>query len=387
MLSFSQPWRRNPLKSIVSFSKGSGISKGDLSEQGRNCILYGQLYTDYSNVTQVNQTTLKTSLNQSDLVISLAGQVLIPASGETHEDISNSVVINVSGVLIGGDINILTPKQEILGSFLACCFRGVRKKQIASLAQGDSVVHLNSNNLNKLIIDYPSIDEQARITTFIRLLEARIEVQNKIINNLLSLKKTINNVLFEAYSPSIIFKECYLKAKEGGTPDTNNKLFYEHGTIPFAKIDDLSGKYIASTKSYISEKGLVKSSAWLIPAQSVLLSNGATIGECSITQCVLCTKQGIVGIIPSEIITSDFMYYFFKTNKFRKLIVRITTRGTMETAYIKDIEKIRIPLPKKDEQIRHAKIMNSFEHKIDNEKRILEHLLTQKKFFLNNLFI
>jgi type I restriction enzyme S subunit len=253
--------------------------------------------------------------------------------------------------------------------------------------QSTGVPSLTSSIIESIKVMIPSEDEQEKISHFLTLVEERIEVQNKIINNLLSLKKTINNVLFEAYSPSIIFKECYLKAKEGGTPDTNNKLFYEHGTIPFAKIDDLSGKYIASTKSYISEKGLVKSSAWLIPAQSVLLSNGATIGECSITQCVLCTKQGIVGIIPSEIITSDFMYYFFKTNKFRKLIVRITTRGTMETAYIKDIEKIRIPLPKKDEQIRHAKIMNSFEHKIDNEKRILEHLLTQKKFFLNNLFI
>ena len=82
-------------------------------------------------------------------------------------------------------------------------------------------------------------------------------------------------------------------AGEGGTPSTSNTCYYENGSVPFIKIEDLKQKYLASNKDHITELGLQKSSAWLIPTNSILFSNGATIGEISITTYPVCTKQGI----------------------------------------------------------------------------------------------
>lgn len=78
------------------------------------------------------------------------------------------------------------------------------------------------------------------------------------------------------------FETLYSKAGEGGTPTTSNTEFYDNGSIPFIKIDDLSNKYLSANKDYITELGLKKSSAWLIPTHSIIYSNGATIGAISI---------------------------------------------------------------------------------------------------------
>ena len=78
------------------------------------------------------------------------------------------------------------------------------------------------------------------------------------------------------------FSSFYIKAGEGGTPTTSVDEYYSEGTIPFIKIDDLSCKYLTSNKEFITELGMQKSSAWLITSQSVIYSNGATIGAISI---------------------------------------------------------------------------------------------------------
>lgn len=106
------------------------------------------------------------------------------------------------------------------------------------------------------------------------------------------------------------FSSLYETAGEGGTPTTSNASFYDNGKIPFVKIDDLKQKYLTENKDFITELGLQKSSAWLVPTRSILFSNGATIGEITITTYPVCTKQGILGIVPKSNIDVEFLYYF-----------------------------------------------------------------------------
>ena len=114
------------------------------------------------------------------------------------------------------------------------------------------------------------------------------------------------------------FKDLYNYASEGGTPDTNNPTFYEGGTIPFIKIEDTSEKYIEFPKSFITEEGMSHSSAWLIPKDSVIFTNGATVGNVAINKLPVTTKQGILGIIPSQKVTSEFLYYLLSSANFQK---------------------------------------------------------------------
>ena len=183
------------------------------------------------------------------------------------------------------------------------------------------------------------------------------------------------------------FGSLYEMAGEGGTPTTSNASFYDNGKIPFIKIDDLKQKYLTENKDFITELGLQKSSAWLVPTHSILFSNGATIGEISITTYPVCTKQGILGIVPKQNIDVEFLYYFMSSSYFKKAVSRIVTEGTMKTAYLKDINNILCPIPTKEEQQEIAKIPSALNSKIDTEKSILKLFITQKQHLLHQMFI
>ena len=125
--------------------------------------------------------------------------------------------------------------------------------------------------------------ERTKIAELFRLLDERIATQNKIIEKLQSLiKGLIDDIITLKCGQLVAFETLYSKAGEGGTPTTSNTEFYDNGSIPFIKIDDLSNKYLSANKDYITELGLKKSSAWLIPTHSIIYSNGATIGAISL---------------------------------------------------------------------------------------------------------
>jgi len=203
-----------------------------------------------------------------------------------------------------------------------------------------------------------------------------------------SLIKGIVDFIFTANKfPKVPFKEIYIHAGEGGTPATSIPEYYDNGTIPFIKIDDLQNKYIESNKDYITELGLQKSSAWIVPSNSIIYSNGATIGAISINLFPVCTKQGILGIVPKANINVEFLYYFMTSTVFTKAVERIVTEGTMRTAYLKDINHILCPIPCSARQNEIAKLLSNLSAKLENEMAFQKKLREQKDFLLSQMFI
>ena len=234
----------------------------------------------------------------------------------------------------------------------------------------------------------PCLQEQKRIGKFLSLLDERISTQNKIIEDLKKLKSAIIDYAINSLDSGFVkFGSLYEMAGEGGTPTTSNASFYDNGKIPFIKIDDLKKKYLTENKDFITELGLQKSSAWLVPSRSILFSNGATIGEITITTYPVCTKQGILGIVPKENIDVEFLYYFMSSSYFKKAVSRIVTEGTMKTAYLKDINNILCPIPTKEKQQEIAKIPSALNSKIDFEQSILKLFCSQKQYLLRQMFI
>lgn len=103
----------------------------------------------------------------------------------------------------------------------------------------------------------PSDVEQQKIAELLSLIDERIATQNKIIEKLQSLiKGLIDDIITLKCGQLVAFETLYSKAGEGGTPTTSNTEFYDNGSIPFIKIDDLSNKYLSANKDYITELGL-----------------------------------------------------------------------------------------------------------------------------------
>ena len=86
---FKENWETNNLGEIAVFSKGKGISKADIVEDGNiECIRYGELYTTYGET--IEEVKSRTNIYEKDLQFSEANDVIIPASGETKIDIATS---------------------------------------------------------------------------------------------------------------------------------------------------------------------------------------------------------------------------------------------------------------------------------------------------------
>ena len=247
---------------------------------------------------------------------------------------------------------------------------------------------INSQEYSSFPIFTTSLQEENKISTLLSLLDERIATQTKVIEDLKKLKSAIIDYAVNSLDiDTVKFSSLYKTAGEGGTPSTSNVDFYENGQIPFIKIDDLKQKYLNENKDFITELGLQKSSAWLVPTNSILFSNGATIGEISITTYPVCTKQGILGIVPKSHVDVDYLYYFMSSAYFRKEVCRIVTEGTMKTAYLKDINNIPCLIPTKETQQDIAKIPSLLNSKIELEQNILDMLNKQKRYLLSYMFI
>ncbi len=247
---------------------------------------------------------------------------------------------------------------------------------------------INSQEYSSFPTYTTSIEEENKIAKLLSLLDERIATQNKIIEDLKKLKSAIINYAINSLDTDFAkFSSLYEIAGEGGTPTTSNASFYDNGKIPFIKIDDLKQKYLIENNDFITELGLQKSSAWLVPTSSILFSNGATIGEITITTYPVCTKQGILGIVPKQNIDVEYLYYFMSSSYFKKAVSRIVTEGTMKTAYLKDINNILCPIPTKEKQQEIVKIPSALNSKIDTEKSILKLFITQKQHLLHQMFI
>ena len=130
-------------------------------------------------------------------VYSQGNEVIVPASGETAEDIARASAVEKSGVLLGGDLNILRPFDFINPLFLALAIsNGEPQKELAKKAQGKSVVHIHNTDIQEVTIAYPSRTEQERIVSVFRQLDHLITLHQRKLKNLNVLKKCVMQKLF-----------------------------------------------------------------------------------------------------------------------------------------------------------------------------------------------
>ena len=83
----------------------------------------------------------------------------------------------------------------------------------------------------------------------------------------------------------------------------------------------------------------------------------------------------------------EFLYYFMQSSYFQKEVERIVTEGTMKTAYLRDINHIKCPIPDLDRQKEISNLLSVLSLKEDVEKQLLQKYQIQKQYLLRQMFI
>lgn len=156
----------------------------------------------------------------------------------------------------------------------------------------------------------------------------------------------------------------------GGTPDSGNLDYWQDGDIPWATLPDLSKKYLLNTQRKITKSGLKNSAAKLLPANTVIFSSRATIGEISITKIETSTNQGSKNFVchPDKIYY-EFLYYFLRHNS--KYIESLCGGTTYKEINKTVLSNLQVSLPDLKTQKNIASVLSAYDDLIENnEKRI-----------------
>ncbi|MCZ0794688.1 restriction endonuclease subunit S [Lactobacillus delbrueckii] len=191
---FSNEWEQCKLGDVANFSKGTGYSKSDLKRTGSPIILYGCLYTKYETIIRNVDTFV---VPKSGSVFSKGGEVIVPGSGETAEDISIASVVEPTGILLGGDLNIIYPNSDLDPTFLAITIsHGKPHFDMARRAQGKSIVHLHNADLKHISLKTPNLSEQKRISKIFEVFDQTITLHDQKLSLLKRVKQTLLQKMF-----------------------------------------------------------------------------------------------------------------------------------------------------------------------------------------------
>lgn len=153
--------------------------------------------------------------------------------------------------------------------------------------------------------------------------------------------------------------------QSGGTPSRSNSAYW-NGDIPWVKISDIKGKYVTETEEFITEEGLMNSSAKVFERGTILFSIFATIGKVAILDIDATTNQALVGLKINEFVDKSFLVYALI-----ELSERISNLGkgvAQKNINISILKDVRIPLPPLTEQKQIAEKLDKLFDQIETIK-------------------
>lgn len=376
---FTEEWKAEQLDNIATLSKGIGISKEQLSEDGEPCILYGELYTKYKSEI-IKQVESKTDINGSKLKRSKANDVIIPCSGETAVDIATARCVPFDNILFGGDLNVISLHQYD-GAFMSYQLNGKRKYDIARVAQGVSIVHLYGEHLKAIKTYNPTLPEQQKIAKLLSLLDDRIDTQNKIIEDLKKLKSAIVDKLYSSTNGKT-YSFCQLFEVVN---EKNKKLAYKNVLSASQELGMIERSNINIDIKFeqesISGYKIVRKGDYVVHLRSFQggFAFSDTTGICSPAYTIL---------RPNDLVVYGYLSHFFTSKPFIKSL-KLVTYGIRDGRSINVDEWLDMPilLPSAQEQMRILTIVNAIDAKLHNEAKVQFCLSSQKSYLLNTMFI
>ena len=217
---------------------------------------------------------------------------------------------------------ILEPNPNVLSpNYLLYALQDkVLQERIKARATGTTVIGIKAAELKKVVIDLPSVDIQRSISSILRSFDDKIELNQKINENLERQAQAffqelfIDNVSADWQTGTISDLGTVIG---GSTPSKAKSEYYTDHGIAWITPKDLSvnkSKFITHGETDITELGLKNSSATIMPEGTVLFSSRAPIGYIAIAAGAVTTNQGFKSVVPKPEIGTAYVYYFLKHN-------------------------------------------------------------------------
>lgn len=391
-------WSIQKIRELFKFSKGNGLSKSLLVEDGKyDCVHYGEIYTKYKYQVDIFENFSKTNFKSSTL--SGESHLISPSSTTTTgEDLSSCKSLKKKNVLIGGDVIIYTPRNEnnnIDLDFFALFITYVSKSEFSKFSKCTTICHIYETEIKNFKILVPPYEEQIQISKFLKLklneFNTLINLSKKKISYLKLLKKIIiNNEIFKEFSiPKNSFGKDFIenirlqknitklkylvkKINGGQTPKGGGNVYVDSG-VKFLREQNILDGYLKLKDVVLIDLAThnkMKNSK--VKKGDVLLNmTGASIGRsCEITDDdEFNINQHVSLIRPKNNLSSKFLNYFFMSHMGKEQTKFYMESAGKEALSAEKIKNYFIPNISLKSQL---KIANKIEQKLNLIDLLLE---------------
>lgn len=397
---FTDDWEQRKLGEIADVKDSARISNELWVENGIpylrssdlvNGELNGELFI--SNDTYEKYASKTGAPQKDDVLFTSGGKV-----GIVYHKMDDSPVYVQGGAVL----YVKTSTSVLLeGSFLSVYFSSPKMQLYLDIASsGGTIKHFTLKPANSSPIVFPSISEQSKIGQFFKTLDDTITLHQRKLDQLNQLKEALLKQMFPGKGETVPklrfagFEGDWEERKlgelsnivGGGTPSTSNPEYWDGDIDWYAPAEIGEQSYVSKSKKTITELGLKKSSARILPVGTVLFTSRAGIGNTAILAKDATTNQGFQSIVPDKN-KLDSYFIFSRTNELKRYGEVTGAGSTFVEVSGKQMSKMPIKVPVLSEQQRIGTFFKSLDDTITLQQRKLDQLKNTKQVLLQNMFI
>lgn len=233
-------------------------------------------------------------------------------------------------------------------------------------------------------IPIPSLSEQSRIVGILDTFTASIANLKEQIGERRKQYEHYRDHLLDSVIEKKALRDIIVRSCTGATPLKSKKEYYENGSIPWLRTQEVCFNEIVCTECFITEEALHKTSVKWIPANSIIVAiSGATAGRCAINKIPLTTNQHCLCLeINEKKALYKFVYYCICKQKDELIGKKEGARGDLNTSKVLSLQ---IAYPSLEEQSRIVSILDQFEASIANLEAQLQEREKQYEHYRNQL--
>ena len=347
--------------------RGSGIKREDVTEQGVQCVRYGEIYTTYRIWFDecVSHTTLEKVSSPKWFEY---GDILFVITGESVEDIAKSTAyVGHEKCLAGGDIVVLKHNQNPKYLSYALSTADANKQKSAGKVKS-KVVHSSVPSIKSITVPVPPLEVQAEVVRILDKfteLEAELEARKKQYeyyrDSLLNFNHKSGGVI-----RWIKLGEVAKVTKLAGFEFTKYVQYSDSGEIVALRgLNVKNGQLNLDDVKYIDESDLSKLGRSKLYVGDMLFTYVGTVG-----QVALIDKNDRYYLAPnvamirteSKNIEPKFLLHYFQSNFFKtQQMNHLLQSSSMKNIPMEKIRKIIVPIPPLEVQERIVKVLDNFE--------------------------
>lgn len=362
-------WKLQTFDETFRVISNNTLSRENLNNRGgavRN-IHYGDILTKFPEVLDCNEEEIpyvnELSLLSSSTQLLQDGDIVV---ADTAEDETVGKVIEVQNLgdskLVAGlhTIPCRVKKGDFAPGWLGYYMNSdLFHNQILPYITGIKVSSISKGAISKTLILVPPFDEQEKIVQSLNKIQLLMTAETKVVNKIKLVKNGCLSKMFPQKDDTVPKMRLpgFTKAWEqrklgelaeivgGGTPSTSVDSYWDGDIDWYAPAEIGEQIYLESSQRKITEEGLTKSSAKILPIGTVLFTSRAGIGKTAILLKEGCTNQGFQSIVPNKE-KLDSYFIFTRSEELKRYGETVGAGSTFVEVSGKQMANMELMMPK-----------------------------------------